>query len=98
MNAVSHFVGSEGASNFLDELFPGRDFGKRERTSRTLQAIQVFVKLEDPTVVESQSFPDRVTALHRRIERADRSFVAMRQNSVDVHDQVAVAFVEFLKH
>src|SRR5213083_1624397 len=58
----------------------------------------MFVQLEDAAVVKSQSFPDRVTALHRRVERADPCLVAMHQLSVDVYEQVAVSLVEFLKH
>src|SRR6476660_7358918 len=58
----------------------------------------MFVQLEDAAVVKSQSFPDRVTALHRRVERADPSLVAMHQLSVDVYEQVAVSLAELLKH
>src|SRR4029077_15761070 len=58
----------------------------------------MFVQLEDAAVVKSQSFPDRVTALHRRVERADPCLVAMHQLSVDVYEQVAVSLLEFLKH
>src|SRR4029077_15216692 len=58
----------------------------------------MFVQLEDAAVVKSQPFPDRVTALHRRIERADPCLVAMEQLSVNVYDHVAVSLVEFLKH
>src|SRR6266571_96135 len=58
----------------------------------------MFVKLENPAVVQTQPFPHRVTALHGRIKGADPSIIAMHQLSVDVHNQVAVSFVEFLQH
>jgi hypothetical protein len=56
------------------------------------------MEFEDAAVVKSQAFPHGVTALHRRVERADPGFVAMRQLSVDIHNQVPVSLVEFLKH
>src|SRR5438094_10556506 len=58
----------------------------------------MFIQLENPAVVHTQAFPHCVAALHRRIERADPGLVATNQLSVDVHNQVAVSFVEFLKH
>src|SRR5437588_12040926 len=56
------------------------------------------IQFENPAVVHTQAFPHCVAALHRRIERADPGLVATNQLSVDVHNQVAVSFVEFLKH
>jgi len=58
----------------------------------------MLVQFEDPTVVKTQPFPNRVAALHRRIERTDPGFVAMDQLTVDVDDQVAVPGIKFLKH
>src|SRR2546430_12463387 len=58
----------------------------------------MFMQLENPAVVQTQPFPHRVTALHSRIERADPGLIAMHQLSVDVHNQIAVSVVEFLKH
>src|SRR5436190_24314600 len=58
----------------------------------------MFIQFENPAVVHTQAFPHCVAALHRRIERADPGLIAMHQLSVDVHNQVAVSFVEFLKH
>src|SRR5437763_3042979 len=58
----------------------------------------MFMQLENPAVVQTQPFPHCVAGLHRRIERADPGLIAMHQLSVDVHNQVAVSFVEFLKH
>src|ERR1043166_4940241 len=58
----------------------------------------MLMELEDPAVVESQTFPHCVTPVHRRIERANSGLVTMHQLSVDVYDQVAVSLVEFLKH
>src|SRR5205814_8641997 len=58
----------------------------------------MFVELENPAVVQTQAFPHCVTALHSRIKGADPGFVAMHQLSVDVHKQITVSFVEFLKH
>jgi hypothetical protein len=63
-----------------------------------MQTIQMFVQLENATVIKSQTFPDSVPTLHGRIERTDPSLVAMDELAVDVNDQIAVSFVEFLKH
>src|SRR5437899_6062720 len=58
----------------------------------------MFVELENTAIVETQSFPDCIAALHRRIKRADPSLVAMHELPVDIHNQVAVSLVEFLQH
>ena len=58
----------------------------------------MFVELENPAVVQSQTFPHSVTTLHRRIKGADSGLVAMHQLTVDVYNQIAISFVEFLKH
>jgi hypothetical protein len=58
----------------------------------------MFLELENPSLVQPQSFPDCIAALDSRIERANPGFVAMDQLSVDIDDQVAVSFIEFLKH
>ena len=48
-------------------------------TDDKLSAVEVFRKLEDPAVVQSQTFPDRIASLHCRIERADPRAIAMEQ-------------------
>ena len=58
----------------------------------------MLVQLEDAAVVKPQSFPDRVPALHRGIERTDPGLIAMDKPTVDVDDQVAVFLVKFLQH
>ena len=58
----------------------------------------MFVQFENAAVIEPQSFPDRVAALHRGIERADAGLVPVHELAVDVHQQVAVLFVELLEH
>ena len=58
----------------------------------------MLVQFEDPTVVKTQPFPNRVAALHRRIERTDPRFVAVDELTVDINDQVLVFAIKFLKH
>jgi hypothetical protein len=58
----------------------------------------MFVQLKDAAIIEAQSFPDGVAALYSRIERANTSLIAVNQATVDIDDQVAIAFVELLKH
>ena len=58
----------------------------------------MFVQLENATVIKSQTFPDSIPTLHGRIEWTDPSLVAMDELAVDVNDQVAISFVEFLEH
>ena len=58
----------------------------------------MLVQFEDPTVVKSQPLPNRVAALHRRIERTDPGLVPMHELTIDVDDQVAVLGIKFLKH
>ena len=53
----------------------------------------MLVELEYLPAIEPQPFPDRVAALHRRIERADPRLIAVNQPAVDVHQQIAVLLV-----
>jgi len=59
---------------------------------------QVLLKLEDPSQVQPQPLPDRVTALHNRIEGADSGLVAVHQAPPDVDDEVTVALFVALLH
>jgi hypothetical protein len=56
------------------------------------------VQFKDASVVEPKPFPNRVAALHRRIERTNPGFVPMHQLTVNVDDQVFVLGIGFLKH
>ena len=58
----------------------------------------MLVQFKDATVVEPKPLPNRVTALHRRIEWTDPGLVAMDELTIDVDDQVAVLGIKFLKH
>ena len=49
-------------------------------------------------VVEPEALPDRVTALDGRVERADRSPVAVGELAVHADDEVAVPLVVTLPH
>ena len=63
-----------------------------------MQPIEVVVQFENPTVIKSQPFPDSIPTLHGRIEWTDPSLIAMNELAVDVNDQIAISFVESLKH
>jgi hypothetical protein len=65
---------------------------------RLHQAIEVLLEPEDPSRVQAQAFPDRITALDDGVERADAGLVAVDQSAGDVDDQVAIAFVVALLH
>ena len=71
---------------------------KPERVRRPAQPVQVLVEREDPAVGQPQALPDRVPALHDRVERGHPRLVPVRQAAADVDDQVAVALVELLQH
>jgi hypothetical protein len=58
----------------------------------------MLVQSKNPALVKPQSFPNGIAALDRGIERADAGFVPMNKPTVDVDDQIAVSFVEFLQH
>ena len=55
----------------------GGNFRKGERFRGTAEPGEMFVQFEDAAVIEPQSFPDRIAALHRGIERADAGFIPM---------------------
>ena len=63
-----------------------------------MQPIKMFVQFENATVIKSQTFPDSIPTLHGRIEWTDPGLIAMNELPVDVNDQVAISFVEFLQH
>jgi hypothetical protein len=63
-----------------------------------MQPMQMFVQLEDATVIKAQTFPDSIPTLHRRIEWTDPSLIAMDELAIDINDQVAISLVEFLQH
>ena len=58
----------------------------------------MLVQFENATVVKPQTFPNRVAALDRGIERTDARLVAVDQLTVDVNDQVLVLRIKFLLH
>ena len=98
MNPIAHFVRREGAFEFVDDFFPGRKIDNRQRLRGMFETIEMLVQFEDATVVKTQPFPNRVAALHRRIEWTDPGLVAMHELTIDVDDQVAVLGIKFLKH
>src|SRR6476660_104910 len=55
MRAIPHFICSERAFDFVDDFFGGRNFSERKCAGGTLEAIEMFVELEDAAVVKSQS-------------------------------------------
>ena len=57
VSAISHFVRSECALDFVDDFFARRDFSERESASRMFEPIQVFEKLEDSTAVTGGVLP-----------------------------------------
>lgn len=98
VNVIPHVVGFERAAKFIDELLvAGHAFElKGGRTS--LESIQVCFEFEDAAVVNPQAFPHCVAVLHRRVERADASFVSVDEVAVDVGEDICVGFVECLEH
>src|SRR5262249_30179845 len=76
----------------------GWNLGEREGLRGPAQPGQVFGEPEDPAVVEPQPFPDRIAALHDRVERADAGLIPVREPAADADQQIAVALVEGLLH
>lgn len=98
MDIVAHVVRFEGTAQFIGEsLVSGVTF-VTEHVCAFAKPREVFVELEDAAFVKSQSFPNRVTILHRRIERANPGFVAMNESTVDVDDEIAIGGVVGLQH
>src|SRR4051794_21746739 len=58
----------------------------------------MFDQPKNPSFVQPQPLPDRISSLHSRVKWADRRLIAMDQLAVDVHDQLAILFVELLQH
>ena len=96
VHPVAHLVGGECALDFLNQLLVRRNIREGERGGGTPQSLEMFVQLENAAVIESQPFPNRIAALDRGIEWTHSRLVAMHEPAVDVHDQVAVLFVELL--
>src|SRR4030095_785613 len=58
----------------------------------------MLVKLENPAVVQPQSFPHCIPTLHGGIKRTDPSLIAVHELTVDINDQIAISLIEFLEH
>src|SRR4030095_16681370 len=58
----------------------------------------MLVKLENPAVVQPQSSPHCIPALHGGIKRTDPRLIAMHELTVNINDQIAISIIEFLKH
>ncbi len=98
MHAVVHLVGGEGALDLLHDHFARWDFCERQGTRGVKEAIEMLIQLEDSPVIKPQSLPDRITSLHRRVERTNAGFVAMNELAVEVDQQVAVSLIKLLQH
>jgi hypothetical protein len=71
VHAVRHVVGRERALDLADDLLVRRDALECEREGGRAQAGEMLFEREDATVVEAKSFPNRVAALDRAVERRD---------------------------
>ena len=90
MDCVVHPVCFQCASEFVDQAFPSRPALVMQQGSTLLEAVEVFLQLEDPPLVKPQAFPHRITVLHGERATADMSrklyccrssrFFAMRLN------------------
>src|SRR6266581_559823 len=98
MRAVTDFVSDQRAFDFFNNFFARWNFRERQSDRGTMQAIEMFVELENSAVIQTQAFPNCVATLHHRIKWADAGFVAMHKPPIDVDDQVAVFLVKLLKH
>ena len=52
---------------------------------------------KDASLIEPQTFPYAVTALHDAVERADTGLIAMDELTVDVDDEIPVPLIKLLK-
>ena len=98
VRVVGHVVRLEGALDFRRDGFRRRNLRESQRERRAAEPLEVLGQAEDFAVVNAQSLPHGVAALHGGVEWADGGLVAVQQLAVDVDDQVAVFLVEFLKH
>jgi hypothetical protein len=95
---VAHLVRLKSSFDLGNHFFSRWDLSKRKRPGGSFQAIEVFVQFEDAALIQAQSLPYRIPALHCRIKRADAGVIAMNQATVYVNDQIPVPFIEFLQH
>ena len=99
MNAVVHGVGFESSADFLVgsescdgiSMMPVR-LASCAVKSRCARSAGGFFHRPKRAI----TFPDGVAALDGGVEGADGGFVAVDQLAVDVHQEIAVAFVELL--
>ncbi len=98
VNVVVHVVRFERAADLVAQRFVGGNLRESECLGGAAKPLQVLRQAEDRSAVNAQPFPDRVASLDGGIERADPGPVAVHQLTVDVDQDVAVAFVEGLEH
>ena len=58
---------------------------------RFLKSIEVSFELKDPSVVYTQSLPDRVSSLNRAVEHRDLCIRPRQQITAHIHQNVGVA-------
>ena len=98
MDAVTHPVRFQRASDLGDDRLVRGDLREGERLGGASQPVQVLDELEDPALVQPQPLPHGVPALDGAVERADAGLVAVQELAAHVDDQVPVALVELLQH
>ena len=62
------------------------------------QPVEMFTQPEDPPLVDAQAFPHRIPSLHSAVERADSRLAAVMKRPIDIDEDLAVSFIEGLKH
>jgi hypothetical protein len=82
----------------MKDQVPGWQAGVLKAARGFLQAIKVFVQFEYSLCVEPQPFPNGVTILHGRIERANACFISVKQSTADIHDEIFISQIELLQH
>src|SRR5436305_6807467 len=98
VHRIVHLVRGYSAFYLVDDPFVRRDLSKGQRFCGSPQPGQMLAQFENATVVEAKTLPDCIAALHDRIEGTDSGFVPVNEPPVDIHQQVAVLFVELLQH
>ena len=67
--------------------------GKCEGLGRVLQPLQVAAERSNSTVIDTQSFPHGVAALHDAVEDRYPGFASLQQAAIDIHQNILVSWI-----
>jgi len=88
---IAHAVRCKRAKNCVANVVGRRNGVEGERFGGILQSLQVAVECRDPTIIDTQTLPHGIAALHNAVEYRHPGFLSRHEFAVYTHYDVQVA-------